>query len=204
MRTTLAVLATLALPACAGSTSQQPAARYAGQPFDLQQRGDRITGQVCGMDLNLDVQPQSDGTVALSGFIDGRFPVHLTARADGDQRAIAGALGTRAGDAAVDVRLTSAALDGRVGWRRFQLAAQGDTLSGTMQIAGAIEPSDAVLEGRAQLQTIPLATQAALVPTLLSCNVQRVGHWGRSSLQVRVGGRAGALPHQSSSVYTGD
>jgi hypothetical protein len=175
----------------------------AGEPFDLAQRGDRITGQVCGMDLDLDVKRSGDG-VTLSGFLDGKFPVHLTARDEAGGRAIAGGLGTQAGDAAVDLHLLADKLDGRVGFRHFDLRADGDKLAGTMQIAGAIEPSDAELDGRAQLAALPLDTQAALLPSLLTCNVQRVGRWGRSSLLVRVGGPAGALPHESSSVYTKD
>jgi hypothetical protein len=189
---------------CAHTSGQQPSAHWAGQPFDLEQRGSRITGQVCGMDLTLDEQPTEDGSLALTGFIDGRFPVHLAARSDGDTRIITGGLGTRAGSAVVDVQLRPESLDGRLGFRRFQLAANGDSLAGTMQVSGAIEPSEAVVDGRAQLASMPLATQAALIPALLSCNVQRVGHYGRSSLVVKVGGPAGALPHQSSSVYTGD
>jgi hypothetical protein len=198
------LLCALFLVGCAGGAgSRQPAAHYAGEPFDLSQRGNRITGQVCGMDLDLDVSHHGDA-VELSGFIDGRLPVHLSARPDIGGRAITGALGTSAGNAAVDLRLGGDTLGGRVGFRRFDLRAHGDELTGTMQIAGAIEPSDAVLEGRAQLAALPLDTQAALVPTLLSCNVQPIGRWGRSSLMVRVGGPAGALPHQSSSVYTHD
>jgi hypothetical protein len=197
------VLCALVLVGCAGAASRQPAVHYAGEPFDLSQRGDRITGQVCGMDLDLDVAHRGD-RVELSGFIDGRLPVHLTARSDGNGRAISGALGTSTGNAAVDLRLAGDSLGGRVGFRRFDLRAHGDELAGTMQIAGAIDPSDAVLAGRAQLAALPIDTQAALVPTLLSCNVQPVGRWGRSSLMVRVGGPAGALPHQSSSVYTHD
>ena len=198
------LLCALFLVGCAGAGSRQPATHYAGEPFDLEQHGSRITGQVCGMDLTLDQQPTQDGSVALVGFLAGRFPVQLSARSDGDTRVITGGLGTRAGDAVVDLRLQPQSLDGRLGFRRFQLAAAGDTLAGTMQVAGAIEPSEAVVDGRAQLASLPLETQAALVPALLSCNVQRVGHYGRSSLMVKVGGPAGALPHQSSSVYTGD
>ena len=194
-------LTSLLIAGCA--SMDRPAARFAGEPFDLKQQSGRITGQVCGMDLNLDVQQRSDG-VELTGFLDGSFPVHLAARQTGASRTISGGLGTRAGDAAVDLRLDAQALDGRVGFRSFQLRAQGDALAGSMQIAGAIEPSEAVVEGRARLETMPLETQAALVPALLTCNVQRVGRWGRSSLMVRVGGPAGALPHQSSSVYTRD
>lgn len=204
MRTSSVLFVALCLAGCAHQAGRQPSAHWAGQPFDLEQRGSRITGQVCGMDLTLDQQATEDGSVALTGFIDGRFPVHLAARDDGNVHAITGGFGTRAGNAVVDLRLHPQALEGRLGFRRFALAAEGDRLTGTMQISGAIEPSEAVVEGRTQLASLPLATQAALVPALLSCNVQRVGHYGRSSLYVKVGGPAGALPHQSSSVYTGD
>lgn len=197
-----AILCVLLGAGCA--TSGQPAARFTGEPFDLQARGGRLAGQVCGMDLTLDVARRGDDAVELTGFADGRFPIHLAVQARGGTRAITGALGTQAGDAAVDLRLGAGGLEGRVGFRHFTLRPDGDTLSGTMLIAGAIDPSDAVLEGRAQLDAMPLDAQAALVPALLSCNVQPVGRWGRSSLLVRVGGPAGALPHQSSSVYTHD
>jgi hypothetical protein len=197
----VAVLACLVLGGCATGGSST---RVSGEPFELAQTSGRITGQVCGMDVDLDVKRAGDG-VALSGFLDGKFPVHLTARDEaGGGRAIAGGLGTQAGDAAVDLHVRADKLDGHVGFRRFDLRADGDKLAGTMQIAGAIEPSDAELDGRAQLASLPLDTQAALLPSLLTCNVQRIGRWGRSSLLVRVGGPAGALPHESSSVYTKD
>jgi hypothetical protein len=203
MRTKLLLCAFL-VAGCAGPSSQQMAAvHYSGEPFDLAEHGSRITGQVCGMDLTVDVTRSADA-VELTGFLDGRYPVHLTARPAAVGRTIQGALGTAAGDAAVDVRFGPRGLDGRVGWRRFELKPQGDALAGTMQIAGSIEPSEAVVQGQAQLMSMPLETQAALVPALLTCNVQKVGRWGRSSLYVRVGGPAGALPHGSSSVYTRD
>ena len=196
----------LVVGGCATSGTPGAAAggnHVVGEPFDLAANGARVTGQVCGMDLDLDVKHQGDG-VALSGFLDGKFPVHLAARDEAGGRAITGGLGTAAGDAAVDLHVRADKLDGRVGFRRFDLRADGDKLTGTMQIAGAIEPSDAELQGRAQLSSLPIDLQAALAPTLLTCNVQRVGRWGRSSLLVRVGGPAGALPHESSSVYTKD
>jgi len=188
---------------CAGSSSRGPAVHYSGEPFDLAARGSRITGQVCGMDLDVDVVRQGDG-VALSGFLDGKFPVHLQARPEGNGAAITGALGTAAGESAVDLRVAADQLDGRVGFRKFDLRANGDTLTGPMQIPNAIEPPVAVLEGRAQLASLPLDAKAALVPALLTCNVQPQGKWGKSELLVRVGGPAGALPHQSSSLYTRD
>jgi hypothetical protein len=190
-----------ALFAVGCASTGQPATHYSGEPFDLAARSSHITGQVCGMDLDLDVTHQGDA-VALSGFLDGKFPVHLSARPEGRGVAISGALGTSAGESAVDLRVAADQLDGRVGFRKFDLHAEGDTLTGTMQIPNAIEPPDAVLEGRAQLASLPLDTQAALVPALLTCNVQPIGKWGKSELLVRVGGPAGALPHQSSALYT--
>lgn len=190
---------------CAGSSAKGPVAHYAGEPFELQRGAGRITGQVCGMDLTLDVADLGDRKgVSLTGFADGRFPVHLVARRDLGKTYITGGLGSRAGDAAVNLTLTPTALEGRVGWRNFQLDANGDALQGSMQIAGAIEPASATLAGRRELASMPPAAQAALVPALLTCNVQPIGRWGRSSLQVRVGGPAGALPHGSSSLYTRD
>jgi hypothetical protein len=195
----------IALFATGCASAGGPVARYAGEPFDLQRHGPRITGQVCGMDLTLDVADLGGHKgVALSGFADGRFPVHLITRQDVGRTYITGGIGTTAGDAAVNLVLTPTTLAGRVGWRNYQLDANGDVLQGTIQIAGAIEPSAATVAGRQELASMPPATQAALLPALLTCNVQPVGRWGRSSLQVRVGGPAGALPHQSSSLYTRD
>ncbi|HEX8950492.1 MAG TPA: hypothetical protein VF945_01540 [Polyangia bacterium] len=197
MRTLL--LSALFAVGCA--SAGQPATHYAGEPFDLAARPSRITGQVCGMDLDVDVRHDGDA-VALTGFLDGKFPVQLTARPLGRGVGISGALGSAAGQAAVELRVAADQLDGRVGFRRFDLRASGDSLVGTMQIPDAIEPPDVTLEGRAQLLALPLDAQAALLPALLSCNVQTQGKFGRSELLVRVGGAAGALPHQSSALYS--
>ena len=186
------------------AASRLPAQRFAGEPYDLQQRGSRISGHVCGMDLVLDAQSRGDG-VRLSGFADGRYPIELTAAPRASGLAMQGRIGTQAGDSTVDLILSPTDLSGRVGFRYFDLhATTGDALGGSMRIAGAIDPSDAVIAGRGRLVTMPPEAQAALVPALLQCNVQRIGRWGRSTLLVRVGGPAGALPHQSSALYTHD
>lgn len=156
------------------------------------------------MDLMLDVQARG-GNVQLVGFIDGNMAVELNAKDEADGRHVTGRLGAAAGDSAVDVKLTATSLSGRVGFRYFDLhGTNDDTLAGTMRIAGAQDVAQATVEGRAQLAALAPAVQAALVPTLLECNVQRIGQWGRSSLLVRVGGPAGALPHESSALYTHD
>jgi hypothetical protein len=197
----------LAASGCAGSAHESPAAHYAGEPFDLTARGDRISGEVCGMDLDLFVVALSwdEGAtlgVELTGFIDGQIPVHL--RQEAGDGLIKGSIGTSAGDAAVELRLTRERLVGRVGFRRFDLRARGDDFVGTMQIGDAIERSDVLVQDGKKLHALSMGEQVALLPTLLTCNVQPVGRWGKSSLTVRIGGPAGALPHQSSSVYTHD
>jgi hypothetical protein len=65
-------------------------------------------------------------------------------------------------------------------------------------------PSDAAIVGRGELASLRLETQTAIVPTLLACNVPNVGNWARAPLVVRVGGPPGALPRQSSALYTHD
>lgn len=156
------------------------------------------------MDLLLDVEERG-GNVQLVGFIDGNMAVELNAKDEADGRHVTGRIGAAAGDSAVDVKLTPTTLSGRVGFRYFDLhGTHDDTLAGTMRIAGAQDLAQATVEGRAQLAALAPAVQAALVPTLLECNVQRIGQWGRSSLLVRVGGPAGALPHESSALYTHD
>jgi hypothetical protein len=197
-------LSLLLAAGCASAVAGGPAVRYAGEPFDLEQRPGRISGQVCGMDVNLDVQ-ERPGDVRLTGFVDGQFSVELRAHDEADGRHLDGRIGASAGDSVVDLKLTPTTLSGRVGFRHFELGAtNADTLAGTMRIAGAQDPSDATVAGRSRLAALSPAVQAALLPTLLQCNVQRVGQWGRSSLLVRVGGPAGALPHQSSALYTHD
>ena len=198
MRTIL--LSAVFVAGCA-TTAAGPTTHYAGEPFDLAAQPGRITGQVCGMDLDVDVEHHGDA-VALTGFLDGKFPVNLSARPLGRGLAIDGALGTAAGQAAVELRVAADQLDGRVGFRKFDLQGSGDALVGTMQIPDAIEPPGVTVEGRAQLMALPAETQAALLPALLSCYVETQGKFGRSELVVRVGGAAGALPHESSALYS--
>lgn len=197
-------VAALTAAGCAGAAASGPAVHYAGEPFDLEVRPGRIAGQVCGMDLTLDVQERRDGA-SLTGFIDGQLSVELRARDEAEGRHVEGRIGASTGDAVVDLKLMPTGLSGRVGFRYFELVATNeDTLTGTMSIAGAQDPSTATLQGRMKLAAMSPATQAALLSTLLQCSVQHVGQWGRTPLVVRVGGPAGALPHESSALYTHD
>jgi hypothetical protein len=186
---------------CASAPAQRSATEYDGEPFDLRAEPSRITGQVCGMDLDYAVERGEDG-IQLTGFIDGSHPTQLHVCECGGARVITGALGTEVGNSAVELVLTRAELDGRVGWRNFGLRPEGDTLSGSVRIAGVQDASRVVVAGRFALERLPPDVQGALLPSLLSCNLKPIGNFQRSSLLVRVGGAPGALPHQSSALYT--
>lgn len=164
-----------------------------GRPFSVRQSGDRITGQVCGLDIDYGVQRLGD-RLRLSGFLDGRVPSQLEVRDEGGERVISGALGTRAGSAAVELHLRPDRLSGRVGFRRFDLVRRGDLLSGSLRMAGTHEPTTATLYGAPALQALRPEAQGAILPGLLTCYVARIGNFGRSALVVGFGGPAGADP----------
>ncbi len=79
MRTTLlsAFVAFATLAGCATGGRRLPRRRGCShlgrKPFELSARGSRITGQVCGMDLDVDVRRSSDGGVALNGTSTAGF-----------------------------------------------------------------------------------------------------------------------------------
>jgi hypothetical protein len=162
----------------------------------------RVTGEACGVGFNYDVHRRGPDRLELGGFLDGNLPSRIELRMAPNQHHLAGALGTSAGDAVVDLQLTEFELSGRVGWRRFELRSEGDTLQGPMQIAGAAEPGSALVRGRAALWTLPPAEQAAVLPLLLTCYVPRIGLQSLGRLEVGVGGPEGYLPAGSSAVYS--
>ncbi len=202
------------LAGCASSPQQTPSAlstEYTGRPFVVRHTGPRfagpatssggrITGQVCGVDITYEVT-HKDGRVRLTGFLDGHIPSQLTVEERDGERVVSGALGTRPGTAAVDLHLYPGRLTGRVGFRRFDLVQQGDQLLGELRMAGTDEPTTATINGLHVMQGLSPADQAAILPTLLTCYVARIGNFGRSPLVVGFGGPPGADPHGSSSLY---
>lgn len=212
------LLASLALNLGTGCATTRGAAgaeqEFTGQPYSVRYSGPpltgskppgaagplgRVTGLICGQDVTYDVQADGD-RVSLDGFLGTGTPSRLTLRAAGDERAFSGSLGIQAGDAAVELRLTPQTLQGRVGFRYFDLQRQGDELSGPMRVAGVGAPTTATLQGADALWALPAPVQAAVLPNLLTCFVARVGVLGLSPLTVRVGGPPGAQPRGSSSV----
>lgn len=187
-----------AAPAGAGP-GEGRAQEYVGQPFSVRQEGGRVSGLVCGQDVQYTVQ-RGDGQTVLLGFLGTDAPSRLEVRERGALRLISGSLGTPAGSAAVDLQLGPDSLQGRVGFRRFDLRRAGDALTGPMLIAGTDDPAEATVQGVQAMWAMPKAAQAAVLANLLTCFVAPIGSYGRSPLRVGFGGAAGAQPRGSSSA----
>lgn len=189
---------------------------YTGQPFDVRHLGahpqpggassgvrgygGRITGNVCGLDIDYEVQHQGDHT-RVSGFIDsGYFNSELSVRDQGGQRSITGTLGAAAGYSTVDLQLRSNELRGKVGSREYQLTQEGDQLVGTVRI-GTNLTVRARLTGRDALWTLPAADQGAVLPGLLTCHGGALEQGHVAEYVVGVGGEPSREPPHTSSLY---
>jgi hypothetical protein len=209
MSTSRAILsAALALcaPGCAARSASTAGAgpgnaqEYTGQPFTVRQQGARLSGLVCGQDIQYTMQRGADGQTVLLGFLGTDAPSRLEVRQRGALRLISGSLGTPAGSAAVDLQLGPERLQGRVGFRYFDLRRAGDALTGPMRIAGTDDLAEATVQGVQAMWAMPEAAQAAVLANLLTCFVAPIGSYGRSPLRVGFGGPAGAQPRGSSSA----
>ena len=191
------------LAGCAtAGTGAGERAEYTGQPFAVTASGGEVSGQVCGMDVQYAVARDGDA-LRLDGYLDARVPSRIEIRSgDAGARRITGTLGTEAGASVVDLVLEPGRLRGRVGFREFNLVEVGGALRGPMVVAGVAESSQATVNGAAELHALPPEVQAAVLPSLLTCFVAPLGMRAVSPLVVGVGGKAGSLPRQSSSIYS--
>lgn len=205
------------LVACSSSLQQQGRVTLTGRPYYLQhipqkRGGDRITGLVCGVDVELTVTSQPE-RIWVRGFLDGRRPVDLSVHVHEDgTRAITGSLGRSVRTSKVELQLGAEELTGQIGLRRFDLDAEGDSFQGEMTYITCSGPgpcaapvqelsTEAVIQGREQLWRMDPAEQAALLPLLLTCNGNNIEQRQTGRLVVGIGGKPGYEPRGSSSIY---
>src|SRR5262249_2011699 len=131
----LVSIALVIIGGCATTSSNTPARsaqRFTGYPYDVQDEGNRVTGSVCGINVDYSIE-QRDGATVLSGFDGSHQPVYLEVRDSEGARHIVGSLGNRAGVSEVDLMVSPAEIKGRAGLRNFKLAAtQDDAFDGVM------------------------------------------------------------------------
>jgi hypothetical protein len=181
---------------------RKPRQHFTGNPYEVWSDGDRVTGQVCGLDIELSVGRGANGSTQVNGFAGGGHKpmwIEVERRADGT-RLVHGSLGTRAAVSSVDLVVSPTGLAGRTGLRRFELAAAGDSLRGSMSALNTFGPVAAVVEGRGELDRLPDEALAAILPALLSCNAPFDRPSVRPPLMVRLGGPAGYEPRYNNEI----
>lgn len=167
--------------------------------------GGRVSGNVCGLDITYDVEHDRD-YVQLEGFVgDGNMESHLKVRDIGGViRRITGTLDSRGTGINLDLRKNS--IRGTVGLRRFDLGRDGDRYIGSLSITQAVTTA-ATVNGAAALWEMPPATQAAVLPALLTCHGDELEGNNRGSFTVGFGGHQTWEGNHVSAVYhsmTGD
>jgi hypothetical protein len=162
----------------------------------LRDAGGDISGRVCGMTVDYEVQHKGDH-VALDGRFDGPLPSHIDVREDGDARTFTGQIG----GARVLLTLRPDSLSGTVGRREFNLSPTGDQLGGVVHVEGG-GSMPVIVRGLQALGDMPAADQAAVLPSLLTCALAP-NHTATSlTLEVGIGGKSTDAEPQTSSLYS--
>lgn len=186
MRTViLAMLVGVAGCATGGAKTAQ---RYTGYPYDVSDEGNRVSGLVCGVNVDFSVSQRGDETV-VSGF--GGRSVYMAVRDENGVRHVTGSLGASPDRGELDVTLTPTTLKGRAGIRDVDLVAVGDTYRGRYTVRNQPGSAPMAVEGRSTLLSLPPAELGALMPGMLNCEgpVGRPVMWG--PVAIRFGGPPG-------------
>jgi len=178
-----------------------------GASSGLRAFGGRVSGNVCGIDVSYDVEHAADHTT-LNGFIDnGRYESTIDVRDVGDvSRVISGALARGSAAVRLDVRVNH--IRGVVGLRSFSLDRDGDDYVGALEYVssarvGTRVHAAAVIHGADELWTLPPATQAAVLPALLTCYGDELEDQMRGKFVVGFGGRQTWESSHVSAIYHG-
>ena len=194
---------TLLVAGCATTSSNVPsrtAQRFTGYPYDIQDEGNRVTGQVCGMNVDYTVE-QREGATVLNGFTGTHQPVYLEVRDGNGARHIVGSLGDHAGVGEVDLTVSATEIKGRAALRNVTLkATEDDAFAGTMTALDQQGEGEATVEGRAVLQSLPPAEAGAILPSLLNCEGKLSRFLNQNPLLVRLGGPPGYEPRAANAV----
>lgn len=165
-----------------------------GPSVGVRDYGGRLTGRVCGADVNLQAQYRGR-YLALTGFVyptkitgairdDAEFASRIEVRDQRERdgavaRRISGTVGGVARDLdeavhlgqpprhGIDLEISRDSLRGHVGLRDLDLHAHDDELDGTMTIAAQKLPFR--LRGWGAVWAMPAADQAAILPFVLTC-----------------------------------
>ena len=162
------MLAVLFVTAGCATTLRPRAQHFTGDPYDVTFHHGVLSGEVCGLDVDYGVSGGRDATVLL-----GAGPRRLEVRDLGAGVVrITGVLGLQvARYPDLDVRIAPDSIVGHIGARELRLTADGDVYRGSYsfpELANAV--GEIEVAGRAEIQRIPTAALAAIVPSLMTCD----------------------------------
>lgn len=187
MRTSMMLALAVGLAGCATS-GRTTAQRYTGYPYDVHDEGNRVSGLVCGVNVDYSVDHRGDATV-VSGF--GSRSVYMEVRDQGAARHMTGSLGAGPDRGELDLVVTADRVTGRAGIRDVELVAAGDEYRGRYTVRNQPGEAPMTIEGRSELLKLPAAELGALMPAMLNCEgpVGRPVIWG--PVAIRFGGPPG-------------
>lgn len=192
--------------------------QYVGHPYSLRHHdanpggaapsaglrgsGGRISGVVCAASVDYAVEHAGDRTT-LFGTVDGQYPVSLTVAdtqmEDGSVvRTIVGTIAYRE----VRVLLAESVMRGYVGRCPVNYDRRGDSFLRHVNAQGTRMQLE--LAGIRTLQRMPAADQAAVLPLVLMCQVEKAfQNFGRAEMDpLTFGGSEGAEPNSTLTFAT--
>ena len=185
MRSWTLALLLIGFGGCA--TTTPTAQRFTGNPYCISDEGSRISGLVCGVNVEYSVARHGSAT-SLSGF--GSRSVYVEVHEQGGERRITGSLGGSPSVGELDLTLSAGRLRGRAGVRDVDLVAAGDGYRGTYRVRNESGAAPMEIDGRGELMRLPAAELAALMPAMLNCE----GPVGRPVMHGPVAIRFGGAP----------
>lgn len=156
--------------------------------------GGRISGLVCGLDVEYSVEHKS-GETRMTGTIENQYPSNLRVITTKDVHAVVGNVGPKE----VRLEFSDQHIRGYVGRCPYRMIADpavsgGDTLVEFIKSKG--QEMRIEMYGTKSLWQMPPADQAAVLPLILLCTTAKVfQNLGRDSIPAYgFGGRLGAVP----------
>jgi hypothetical protein len=199
----LTLFALLSLAGCATTmpAAQTTTQQFTGQPYNVSDEGHRISGSVCGVNIDYSVARSGNSTV-LNGFLGTGRTAYVEVAPTGAGQHITGTLGARTGLGEIDLYVDANSIRGRAGQRKFDLHADGDVFSGPMTALNTVGWVPAIVGGRSELARMPGSDMGAILPALLNCAAP-IGKVGavRSGMMVSIGGPAGYDTRQANELH---
>lgn len=156
--------------------------------------GGRITGVVCGLDIEYSIEHKPDET-RVSGIIENQYQASLSIFSTTNGLAVVGNLGPKG----VRLEFSDHHVAGYVGRCPYRMALDpaaqgGDTL--VRFVVGNGQKMQVELYGAKSLLQMPQADQAAVLPLVLLCSTEKIfENLGRDSIPAYgFGGQLGAVP----------